>query len=256
MGNHTGTHSFIPYHYLDRKKEQREMDTRERRIIPRWQIDRQVKVMLEGALTHADCTVCDLSFKGAKISLAQKLEKDTFLKLSLCLSPDCTLAIEVWVVWHRTIEGLNIYGIYFSKIKDADKEKIYQFIRRDYPKQVYKQWWQSVSATKGGEKMEDRRIFERLAVKLKLKFINLRENREGDAQTQEISAKGLGVITNQQLLPQTPLEMWLEIPDHGQPLYTRGEVAWSKLIQPNEYRVGVNLERADLMGLSRITRML
>jgi hypothetical protein len=49
--------------------------------------------------------------------------------------------------------------------------------------------------------------------------------------------------------------MWLNIPDRGEPLYTRGRVVWSKMWEPNKYRLGINLEKADLMGMARILRL-
>jgi hypothetical protein len=103
-------------------------------------------------------------------------------------------------------------------------------------------------------KLLDRRIFERIPVKLPLRFLYPTSNKEGLAQTQDISAEGVGLLTNRELLPHTPLEMWLQIPDKGEPLHTMGEVVWSKMIEPNKYRVGISLEKAELMGMSRVLR--
>ena len=105
----------------------------------------------------------------------------------------------------------------------------------------------------GGD-FEDKRIFERLSVNLPVRFLDVGSNKEGIGQTQDISAKGIGFYTDEQLLPMTPLEMWLEMPDKSEALYTRGEVIWSR-ISGNKYRAGINLEKADLMGMSRILRL-
>jgi hypothetical protein len=72
----------------------------------------------------------------------------------------------------------------------------------------------------------------------------------------DISAKGIGLVANTELEAQVPLELWLEIPDKGDPFYARGKVIWSNMVTPDEYRVGVNLEKADLVGLSRVLRTL
>ncbi len=104
--------------------------------------------------------------------------------------------------------------------------------------------------------MDDRRVFARFGVEFPLRFIDLRENTEGIAQVQDVSAKGVGFLVRQNLRTHTPLEMWLEIPDKKDALYARGEVVWSKEVEPNQYHVGVNLERADLMGLSRVLRVM
>jgi hypothetical protein len=103
---------------------------------------------------------------------------------------------------------------------------------------------------------EDKRVFARFPVNMALKFLDLLSNQEGQANAQDISAKGIGFVTSQELRPLTPLEMWLSVPDKGSPLYTRGEVAWSEMVSPSSYKIGINLERADLMGMSRILRAI
>lgn len=102
----------------------------------------------------------------------------------------------------------------------------------------------------------DHRIFARFAARFPLRLLDLNANKECDAMVQDVSAKGLGLVASEALAPLTPLEMWLNIPDKGEPLYARGEVVWSKRLDADQYRIGVNLERADLMGLSRVLRVI
>ena len=106
------------------------------------------------------------------------------------------------------------------------------------------------------EGSQDRRVFERFLASIPVRFLNPRTNQEGFCKTQDISAKGLGLETKELLAVNSDLELWLEIPDKGEPLYTRGAVAWSKSSGVNEYRAGINLEKADLMGLSRVLRTM
>lgn len=226
----------------------------ERRRFIRWQIDRQAKVKLPSQDSDIDCHIQDISYKGAKICLTSQLEKDTYIALTIALSGDCILKLEVWVAWHKTLDGHNVYGVYFSKISDGDKEKIYQFIRGNFPKEINKQWWGDFPREKGGEEMEDRRIFARFPAELSLRFLDLKENKEGQATVEDISAKGIGMVTAENLAPHTPLEMWLDIPNSSEPLYTRGEVVWSESKDLDNYRAGINLEKADFMGLSRVLR--
>jgi hypothetical protein len=228
----------------------------ERRTCPRWQINWQAKVRIGDKEGLTDCHINDINFKGLKITLAEKLTPDAFVNLSLILSSGFVLNVEAWVVWHKTIEGLNTYGLYFNKIKDADKERLHQFIQRNFPKQITNQYWQGLTKEKGGEPMQDKRIFERFQVRFPLRFLDLKGNRESEAEVLNISAKGIGMITKEQLQPNTTLEMWLQIPDHGEPLYTRGQAVWSKPEGTNAYRTGINLERADMMGLSRVLRVM
>jgi len=103
---------------------------------------------------------------------------------------------------------------------------------------------------------EDLRVFQRFPVKLPLRILDLDTNKEGQAQTIDISAKGIGISTNALLSPAASVEMWLKVPDRGDPLYTRGEVIWSEMTGSNQFRSGINLDRADLMGISRILRVI
>jgi len=100
--------------------------------------------------------------------------------------------------------------------------------------------------------MDDRRIFERVNVKFSLSFLDPRSGREGEAEAVDISANGLGCITKEKLASSTLLELWLHIPDKHEPFYTRGQVVWSKGSADEErQRIGVRLEKAELMGLAR-----
>lgn len=226
---------------------------KERRAIRRWQINWPAKIKLEGALAFITCSVGDLSLKGFKAALAPKLPTDTFLKLDVILEEGCVLEdVEVWVAWQKRMANLNLYGFYFSRLKDADKEKIYRFMRRHYPKILHHQCWQGI--TKAGQETQDNRIFERFKAQLPLKFLDLNTNKEGQAFTEDISAKGMGLAAEKELKPGAALEMWLQVSDKGDPLYMRGEVVWSRPQGLSQYRTGVKLEKANLMELSRILR--
>ncbi|MFA5410846.1 MAG: PilZ domain-containing protein [Candidatus Omnitrophota bacterium] len=102
----------------------------------------------------------------------------------------------------------------------------------------------------------DKRVFERFSVQLPMRCLNLDSSREFTAQTSDISANGIGLTTGERLGRQNPVEMWLSIPDKGHPLYARANVIWSNMIEPNKYRVGLRLEKANLMGLSRVLRII
>lgn len=100
--------------------------------------------------------------------------------------------------------------------------------------------------------MEDRRVFARIAAQFPLRFLDPHSGKDGEAETTDISANGVGFVTGENLRLKVSLEMWLEIPDKQAPLYTRGEVVWLGPIgEANQCRVGVQLEKAQLMGLAR-----
>ena len=102
--------------------------------------------------------------------------------------------------------------------------------------------------------MEDRRIFQRFNYRLAARLLDLNNGNEIVAETSDVSAKGFGLVLKQEVPTNTPLEAWLQIPDAGEPLYARGIAVWSKRDSDNQYHIGMDLEKADLMGLSRILR--
>jgi hypothetical protein len=77
---------------------------------------------------------------------------------------------------------------------------------------------------------------------------------EGQAMTLDISAKGIGLVSGFALKPRAALEMWLEVSDKQEPIYTRGEVVWSEKAESGNFTAGINLEKANLMDLSRLLR--
>jgi hypothetical protein len=226
------------------------------RQINRWQINWGAKIKVEGAECFTNCSIHDITLRGLKVCLPHKIRTDAFIKLSIALCDTCVLPdIEAWVVWNKTINGKNIYGLYFSKINDACKEKIYRFMRERFHEQINKHLWKGLENQEGGEDMEDRRIFQRFPVNLPMSFLDLNSGMECQARAFDVSAKGLGLVADLEMNEKTPLEMWLKIPDKGEPLYLRGEVVWSKMQGSNEYKAGISLERADLIGLSRVLRL-
>ncbi len=101
---------------------------------------------------------------------------------------------------------------------------------------------------------EDRRIFERFAVKFPLRFMRVGSENTAEALTYDISAKGIGLVFKEELEQDADLEIWLDIPDQVGALYARGRVVWVGSASSDGYRAGINLEKADLMGVSRALR--
>lgn len=99
---------------------------------------------------------------------------------------------------------------------------------------------------------EDRRVFERISNSLTLRLIDLDTNKELEAHTYDISAKGLSIVIREYIWPWDRLELWLNMPDRKLPFYTRGTAVWSSLQGIGEYRIGISLEKAEFMGMSRI----
>ncbi len=103
--------------------------------------------------------------------------------------------------------------------------------------------------------VKDRRLFERLSASFSLRFLDFATNKVGQGRAYDISANGLGFISSEPLAPHTALGMWLEVPHHGEPFYTRGAVIWSSSIEGDQHRIGVQLERPKLMGMARVLKL-
>ena len=103
---------------------------------------------------------------------------------------------------------------------------------------------------------EDRRITQRIPTNFPLRFLTAHSNKEGLAQIQDVSANGIGLLTEEELQRYTTLEMQLQIPDKDELLYIRGEVVWSDMIEANKYRIGIKLEKMDLVDLMELLRVL
>jgi hypothetical protein len=104
------------------------------------------------------------------------------------------------------------------------------------------------------KKRGDERIFERVPAKLTIRYRNLRSKEWGLLQTRDISAKGIGLLSENHLPLNTPLELWLPVPDRGESIYSRGKIVWSKTIWFTKYKAGIKLDRPDLVGLLPILR--
>ncbi len=101
--------------------------------------------------------------------------------------------------------------------------------------------------------MDDRRIFARMDAKIGVRFVDSFSGKKGRAETIDVSADGMGFITNENLSKNIPLEVWLDIPDQHEPLYSRAKVTWLRSSsRVGEYRAGVRLEKAELMGIARV----
>ena len=99
----------------------------------------------------------------------------------------------------------------------------------------------------------DRRMFARIPINLPIRFLPAQRDTECQGQTVDISANGVALTSQEELSPQTSLEMWLQLPGDRPPFYTRGEVVWS---EPSEqaagYTAGIRLERAELVDLAPV----
>ena len=109
----------------------------ERRMVPRWELNCQAQVRWEGREQFVPCEIKDLNYRGFKIRLNQEIPEGAsalIFRFSENFSINCTVKF----AWSSQAEGKFIYGASFTRLKDADKERLYQFVLQNFPQSIRK----------------------------------------------------------------------------------------------------------------------
>lgn len=122
-----------------KKKQPLKQDplAKERRLLPRWEISCSAQVKWEGQSEFIECEIRDLNFRGCRIVLAKPLG-ETCSKLTIRFSEDYIFDAEICILWQTVVGEKRIYGARFTRLRDQDKEKIYQFVFAHFPDQIEK----------------------------------------------------------------------------------------------------------------------
>ena len=102
---------------------------------------------------------------------------------------------------------------------------------------------------------EDRRIFERFKVNLPLVCSEQESAHNSEVDAFDISAEGLGVISNAELKPGAEMNLSVRIPALNKEFPAHGTVVWTRKYY-TRFRAGVRLDPSCFMGISTILRML
>lgn len=115
----------------------------ERRGCARWVINKQASLKLHEDEHSYACDVEDISLRGARIHSSQKINKNTNIGINIPLDDEFFINdLEAEVVWSQSLENDNIYGLHFTKIKELDKEIVYNFIKKHFFKELQRHWWE------------------------------------------------------------------------------------------------------------------
>jgi len=102
-------------------------------------------------------------------------------------------------------------------------------------------------------------MFQRFNINIPVTFRSLDDKKiEGSGKIINVSAGGGGmVVTTKYLLPGTPLEMQLLIPDGRAPLNANGKVIWLKALPTQDalFLAGIQFDKVDFMGIARALRL-
>jgi Tfp pilus assembly protein PilZ len=102
---------------------------------------------------------------------------------------------------------------------------------------------------------KDRRTFERFSLAIPLSYSKLKDAGKSYILACDISAEGLGIISDNKVAPGSSVCLYLQVPDINKELPISGKVVWFKKLG-NSFRVGLSLDQNELMEVSAILRFL
>jgi hypothetical protein len=123
--------------WFSRKKAIPASSRKERRMLPRWAIYAKAKIRLKDEDAYVDCEVRNLSMRGFCLATSLKLP-ECCPALTLYFNEKYFFTAETNVIWRKDHDGRHSYGMRFVKIRDTDKEKIYQMMHQDFPQHLQK----------------------------------------------------------------------------------------------------------------------
>ncbi|MFH0935264.1 MAG: PilZ domain-containing protein [Candidatus Omnitrophota bacterium] len=107
----------------------------------------------------------------------------------------------------------------------------------------------------------EKRIFPRFPVAIQVTLMDPSLcGQTIEAETNDISVSGIGIITQQQLTPGIELRICLRMHDNGEEIYLKGKAVWINAIGSGngsrKYRVGIKLDGLELKPIPLVLRFL
>ena len=72
---------------------------------------------------------------------ARNLFPEVFANFNLALAEDFTFNVGADVAWQDNVYEKNIYGLSFNRIEESVKNRISQYVEKNFPGELVKQWW-------------------------------------------------------------------------------------------------------------------
>ena len=77
-----------------------------------------------------------------------------------------------------------------------------------------------------------------------------------NGQTKDISAEGLGLLTDRELVPDKSIQICMQMVDNNEKILVTGKVVWSMMIEPGIYRAGIKIEDSVLNPIPMALRTI
>lgn len=88
---------------------------------------------------------------------------------------------------------------------------------------------------------QEKRNAYRFLVANPLTYFRSPSSDSNNAQSRDISTKGLGLVVKEEIAPKTTLDILIDMPESNEKIHIKAEVIWSNKIESNKYRIGVCL---------------
>ena len=111
----------------------------ERRHSGRWEINSRANVKICNQTQLFNCTIDDINFKGLRLRFPQSINMNNAAEMHIALGDELFLNIEAAVAWNKADDTDTVYGLFFTRIKDSDKESIYKFIQKNFAEKIKQQ---------------------------------------------------------------------------------------------------------------------
>lgn len=118
------------------------------KIYERWDIPTKVSYKVGGAKESSEGLCRDINTMGMRLSLNEELGKGAVLEMKIDIPGEkAPISVRGEIAWHEEVkeEGKKYFeaGLYFTNIKDSDKERISTFVFEWGFNGVSSRWWQN-----------------------------------------------------------------------------------------------------------------
>ena len=102
----------------------------------------------------------------------------------------------------------------------------------------------------------EKREHLRFPINLPISYYNYNEGTTLQSKTSDISAKGMCIVTANQLTPGTYLDIYLNMVDNGEKIIKKAKVVWSKFFDLNICHCGLVLENEKIDPIPIVLKTL
>ncbi len=100
--------------------------------------------------------------------------------------------------------------------------------------------------------VNERRIFDRFTARFPAKIKDARDDYGEKVFLRDASAEGAKLTTTERVYLHDSVILQIRLPDKDHPMTLRGQVIWTKNVQPNIWDIGVKFHKLDLVHMSRL----